>query len=649
MYLAILQLSIIIVNYNVRYFLEQCLYSVLNAIREIDAEVIVVDNNSADGSMEWLQPIFPSVRFIANDKNIGFAKANNQALAVCGGEYVLFLNPDTLIPEDCLRKCLSFIKEHPHAGALGVRMLDGKGCFLPESKRAFPLPWISFFKLVGLSSVFSKSHIFNRYALGHLDEHTNHSIEVLAGAFMLVKKEILLQLNGFDESYFLYGEDIDLSYRIKKAGFENIYFAGTNIIHFKGESSGNTDLSRVKYFYEAMLVFVQKQYHSGHAKIFVIFLKMAIALRGLFSAINRLIKPFFLPLADGLLVWLSLHAMRLVWIYEIRNRKEFGVPFIPYALLLFAILFILSAAFTGLYDKKNKTSKTLVSLVFATVSMLAAYSLLPEAIRFSRGVIICGGILGGGMIFLLRKFILSGQNPFFIMDGNDEGQTIVIGNEKEYTEIVQQLEMVANDEQLLGRVSPHDNDYNALCAVKDIGSLEKNFRISRIIFCIGELSLEEIIAQAQLFLKRNIRFLFHASGSRSMVGSQTLTPGAAIITPFIDFRITHSYQQRMKRVVDVILGLFFILTIPFHFLFYPGTGNFIKNTFRVLTGNRTWVGYATEAPSLPEIKKGIISFAGKTQRFAKNVLEKSDKLYARNYDWWEDIVVVFKNYRRLGN
>ena len=621
----------------------------MNAVRGINAEIIVVDNNSADGGVEWLKPIFPSVRFMVNDKNMGFAKANNQALAICSGEHVLFLNPDTLMPEDCLQKCLSFIKEHLHAGALGVRMLDGKGRFLPESKRAFPSPWVSFFKLVGLSSVFPKSRIFNRYALGHLDEHKNHSIEVLAGAFMLVKKEILVQLNGFDESYFLYGEDIDLSYRIKKAGFENIYFAETNIIHFKGESSGNTSLSRVKYFYEAMLVFVQKYYYSGPAKIFPFFLKMAIALRALLSAINRLIKPVLLPLIDGLLVWLSLHAMRLVWIHEIRNGKEFGVPFIPYALLLFPVLFILSATFTGLYDKKYKTSKTLLSLAFATISMLAVYSLLPETVRFSRGVIIWGGVLGGALIFFLRQIFLSIQGPLFITEENEEGQTIVIGIEKEYAEIVQQLERVASDRQLLGRVSPHDYDSNALCAVKDIGSLEKNFRIRRIIFCNGSLSLKEIIALVQLFSKRNTHFLFHASGSSSMVGSQTLMPGAAIVTPFIDFRITHSYQQRMKRVVDVVLGLFFMLTVPFHFLLYPGTGSFVKNIFRVLAGSQTWVGYATDSPSLPVIKKGIISVAGNTQAFTENVLAKSDKLYAKNYDWWQDIVVVFKNYRRLGN
>ncbi|MDB5209328.1 MAG: hypothetical protein JWQ30_155, partial [Sediminibacterium sp.] len=636
-YLAILQLSIIIVNYNVRYFLEQCLYSVQNAIAGIDAETIVVDNNSVDGSVDYLKPLFPSVQFISNDRNLGFAKANNQALAVCSGEYVLFLNPDTLVPEDCLQQCLSFINEQPYAGALGVRMLDGRGRFLPESKRSFPSPGVSFWKLVGFSSLFPKSRMFNRYALGYLDEHRNHSVDVLAGAFMLIKKELLVQLQGFDESYFLYGEDIDLSYRVKKAGFENIYFSGTSIIHFKGESSNDAELSRLKHFYTAMQVFVQKHYRSGTSKIFSIFLTLAIALRGSLSALNRLLKPMLLPIIDGVLVWLSLQFMRMLWVSEIRNGKDFGVAFLPYALPAFSLWFVLSAAFTGSYDKRYRASKTLLSLAFAVVSMLAVYSLLPENIRFSRGVILWGGIIGASMIFLLRQFLLYRRNPLFIREEDAAAQTIVVATETEYAEIKQLLETAILDQQLLGRVSPGDDDRNALCGLKDLHSLVKNFAINRIIFCAGELSLSRIISLAGSLQKRNFRFLFHARGSGSIVGSQTLAPGATIVTPFIDYRITHPYQRRMKRVVDMILSLFFILTIPFHFLLHPKPAAFIRSVFRVLRGQATWIGYAITNDSLPFIKTGIISSLGKTKDVSPKLLQKADKLYAKNYDWWQDV------------
>jgi hypothetical protein len=191
----------------------------------------------------------------------------------------------------------------------------------------------------------------------------------------------------------------------------------------------------------------------------------------------------------------------------------------------------------------------------------------------------------------------------------------------EYAGIKQLLETAAVDQQLLGRVSVDDHDSTALCTIKEIHSLVKNFPVNRVIFCIGKLSLQEIMIQMASFPKRNTRFLFHTAGSGSMVGSQTLTPGATIVTPFIDYRITHPYQQRMKRVVDIVLSLFFILTIPFHFLLHPKPLSFIRAVFRVLMGSQTWVGYTIGFPSLPVIKKGVIPFAGKKRMLLKTCLK----------------------------
>lgn len=596
----------------------------------------MVDNHSTDGSMVYLQPLFPSVTFIANEQNLGFAKANNQALAVCGGEYVLFLNPDTLVPEDCLQKSLSFIKQ-TGAGAIGARMLDGRGRFLPESKRSFPSPLVSFYKLAGLASLFPTSRIFNKYALGHLDEFQNHPVEVLAGAFMLVKRELLNSLDGFDESYFLYGEDIDLSFRIQQAGFTNIYFAGTSIIHFKGESSGNKKFNRVKFFYTAMLVFVRKHYQTGSGKLFSIFLILAIALRGVISACKKILQPVLLPLADGTIVWLSLLAIKTTWVNTVRNGKDFGVPFISYALPAFSLLFILCAAFTGLYDKKNKTSKTLLSVAFGTLSMLAVYALLPETIRFSRGVILWGGILGGAVIFLFRQLFITGKE--------DEGQTVIVATKSEYAAINELLERSLSDQNILGRVSPGDHDENAVCELKELAAMQKNIPVSKIIFCIGTVSLSEAMKQLQLLHEKNTRFLFHVHGSGSIVGSHTLAPGAAIVTPLIDYRIAHPYQKRMKRIVDFAAGLFLLITVPVHVFIHPKTGRLVHNIFHVFAGKKTWVGYATTSAVLPGIKTGIISPTN--QNLNKNLLEKTDKLYAKNYDWWDDLVIIFKNYRRL--
>jgi len=285
-------LSIIIVNYNVKYFLEQCLCSVEKAIaydvQLIDStEIWVVDNHSSDGSFEYLQYKFHGVRFLVNNENTGFAKANNQALALATGKYILFLNPDTIIAEDTISICLSTMKTHRNIGAAGVRMIDGGGSFLKESKRGFPSMWTSFCKLSGLTALFPHSKLFASYYLGHLKENENSKVNVLSGAFMLIRKEALDKTGGFDERFFMYAEDIDLSFRITQAGYENYYIADTSIIHFKGEST-KKNLKYVKQFYKAMNQFMHK--HINPSTPFTYLMQMAVWSRSKIAAVSYL-KP----------------------------------------------------------------------------------------------------------------------------------------------------------------------------------------------------------------------------------------------------------------------------------------------------------------------------------------------------------------------
>ncbi|MEO7802347.1 MAG: glycosyltransferase family 2 protein [Ginsengibacter sp.] len=255
-----------IANYNVKFFLEHCLSSLVKATTNITTEIFVVDNNSTDGSKHYFQGKFPNVIFIWSKENHGFAKANNLALERASGKYVLFINPDVIVGEHTITACLDFFERTAGAGALGVKMLDGSGAFLKESKRGFPSPATSFFKLSGLSNLFPHSQTFSKYYLGHLDENKDHVVDVLAGAFMLVKKEVLDTTGSFDEAFFMYGEDIDLSFRIHQAGFKNHYLSNPAIIHFKGESTQKRSESYVKHFYGAMIIFVHKHYSGFKAK-----------------------------------------------------------------------------------------------------------------------------------------------------------------------------------------------------------------------------------------------------------------------------------------------------------------------------------------------------------------------------------------------
>ncbi|MCU0386095.1 MAG: glycosyltransferase family 2 protein [Flavihumibacter sp.] len=252
-----MQVSVVIVNYNVCYFLELCLRTVQLAMANLEAEIIVVDNASTDESRQYLPPRFPDVQFIWNDTNLGFSKANNLGVAGARGKYVLILNPDTLVPENCLITALDFFAAHPDAGALGMRMFDGRFRFLPESKRGFPNLATAFFKLSGLIHLFPRHRVISNYYLGHLSADYMQEVEVLAGAFMFIPRELYLRVGGFDERYFMYAEDIDLSYSIASAGYRTYYLPEPGIIHFKGESTLRT-AANARHFYEAMLLFRQK-------------------------------------------------------------------------------------------------------------------------------------------------------------------------------------------------------------------------------------------------------------------------------------------------------------------------------------------------------------------------------------------------------
>lgn len=252
-------LSVVIVNYNVKFYLEQCLESVRRASEGLQVEVFVVDNLSTDGSVEYLRERFPEVTFIENKENVGFARANNQAIRQSKGEYVLLLNPDTIVGEDTLNQCVEFMDAHREAGAVGAYMLHVDGTFAPESRRGLPTPFVAFCKMTGLTALFPKSRLFGRYYMRYLDKNEVNEIEVISGAYMMLRRETLDKVGSLDEDFFMYGEDIDLSYRVLKGGYKN-YFLPVRMLHYKGESTVKNSYRYVYTFYEAMRLFFRKHY-----------------------------------------------------------------------------------------------------------------------------------------------------------------------------------------------------------------------------------------------------------------------------------------------------------------------------------------------------------------------------------------------------
>ena len=285
-----MDLSVIIVNFNVRDYLRQCLISVQSALEKIDSEIFVVDNNSDDGSADMVRKEFPDVKLIVNTLNAGFSKANNQAINVSQGQFVLLLNPDTLVEKDTFSKCIEFMNTHPDCGALGIRMSDGDGKFLPESKRAFPSLLTAFFKTSGLSGLFPASGIINRYYLPEVDQNEISVTEVISGAFMFIRRDALNKSGLLDEDFFMYGEDIDLSFRLLQTGYQNYYFPVAGITHFKGKSTSRFGYNDILHFYKAMRIYIRKRAQEGKFSSCYFLLIPAIYFREGLALINRFFR-----------------------------------------------------------------------------------------------------------------------------------------------------------------------------------------------------------------------------------------------------------------------------------------------------------------------------------------------------------------------
>ena len=283
-----MKISVIIVNYNVKFYLEQCLQSLRCALKGIDSEVYVVDNHSRDGSVEYLRKRFREMKFVASNHNLGFARANNLAIKRSKGEYVLLLNPDTIVGEDSIRKSLAFMEEHPQAGGLGVKMLKCDGNKAMESRRGLPSPLTAFYKMCGLCARYPKSRRFGKYYMSYLSWEKPEKIEVISGAYCLLRHSVLDEIGLLDEDFFMYGEDIDLSYRILKGGYENWYLP-VSILHYKGESTHKSSYRYVHVFYEAMLIFFRKHYR--HLSFWLSLpIKFAIYIKALFALVNMVAK-----------------------------------------------------------------------------------------------------------------------------------------------------------------------------------------------------------------------------------------------------------------------------------------------------------------------------------------------------------------------
>jgi O-antigen biosynthesis protein len=642
-----MQLSVIIVNYNVKYFLEQCLFSVQKAIAGIAAEVLVVDNASSDGSREYLEQRFNWVRFSWNDENIGFARACNQALKESSGKYILFLNPDTIVPENCFNKCFSFFNDTPGAGAIGIRMLDGSGQFLPESKRSFPSPLTSFYKLGGLSAIFPKSKTFNRYHLGYLNEHENHEIDVMSGAFMMIQKEVLSKTGGFDESFFMYGEDVDLSYRIQQAGYKIYYFSKSSILHFKGESTRKSSFNYVRMFYLAMGKFVNKHYSTSKAGLFTNIINVAIFMRALLSATKRLILQIGLPLLDALFVFLSFWVAKIIWVNYIRRWIEYDMQLVFISFAVFTVLFLIVSYYTGLYEKKFRYQNLRRSTIISAVIILAVYSLLPENYRFSRGIVVFGSVFSYAVLVLWRWLLL--QMDLLQKHNDKDLFSLVAGTKEDLDRVNNLLQHTGRHQTIEGFVSPLQEEHS-LGSIADIQKVLQNTPTKELILCQGNhLSFAQIIGLYERTGKQ-VTLHLHAQNSSSIIGSDSKNEAGQVLNTE-NYRLSTAKNLRLKRLIDLLSSVLFVIFFPVHFLLNRHPVQLIIHCLQIIMNRKTWIGFSTRYQHLPVLKPSVLNPAGvphSQSQLTAEGLQLADEWYAREYRPGGDITILFANYKKLG-
>jgi GT2 family glycosyltransferase len=646
------KLSIVIVNYNVEYFLEQCLHSVFNAVKNIDAEVFVVDNNSVDGSCDMVRERFPDAILIDNKENLGFSKANNQAIRVSTGEYALLLNPDTVVEEDTFEKVVDFMDEHPDAGGLGCKMIDGKGKFLPESKRGLPTPQVAFYKMIGLSRIFPKSKKFGRYHLGYLDDDEVHEIEILAGCFMLMRKSVLNEVGLLDEDFFMYGEDIDLSYRIILGGYKNYYYPHTRIIHYKGESTKKSSVNYVFVFYNAMIIFARKHFSEKNARLFTLLINMAIYLRASVALVNRFFKKATLPIIDTAIIGAGLFVITKV--YEHVALKAYPDDLLLMMLSAYTAIWMLSVWLGGGYDKPLRLLKFVRGMAIGTGIILATYALLSKDYQFSRIIILLGAVWGAVYYLISRGILHAAKRPGYHLGGKINKRFVVVGSSEEAARVENLLSQTMVTAVNVGTVSPAESvkTDNHLGDISQLEEIITIYNVDEVIFCAKDLKSQQIIELMSGIERRSLDFKIAPPESLYIIGSNSIDTSGDLYILDVN-SITRSENLRNKRLLDFFVTILLIATLPINLLVVRKKGGYLGNLVSVFFGRKSWVGYgemsAEKQFRLPKIKRGILtpvdSLATKP---GEDTANKLNVVYAKDYRVSNDFRILWKGFRNLG-
>lgn len=637
--------SVVIVNYNVKYFLKQCLASVFGSERQLadgstmELDVWVVDNDSVDGSVEMVRRDYPEVHVIANHDNAGFAKANNQALrgiaagrpTADGGQLLLLLNPDTVVEPDTLVRCADFMAAHGDCGGLTVKMVDGKGRYLKESKRGFPTPETSFYKISGLIHLFPHNRRIAAYYMGHLSDDEVNEIEIMPGAFLMLRREVYDRIGGLDESYFMYGEDIDYSWRIRLAGWKNYYMPTTHIIHYKGESTRKGSMNYVYTFYNAMSIFVQRYFSGRGAKTFNLLLHCAIWLRAVLAWLSRAAQRVAVPLADFVLSYGGFLLLKELW----ESAKGVGHDYYPpeYATIVipfYIVVLMLCSWLHGGYDRPVRLGRIARGIGTGMLILLAFYSLLDESQRYSRMLVLLGSAWTLAATMLVRVALDLCKVKGYTLHTRTHATSVVVGQPQE-TERIGQLYAQ------LGMPTGH-LIYTADTDPRHLQDLIRIEHADEVIFCGRDVDLRHIIELMAGLRTTGVEYRIAPSEGDYIIGSDSILSPDDLYIADLD-TISTDTCRRTKRTFDIATSAVLLVLSPLLVWWQRRKRAYLSHCLVVLVGRLTWVGYTGH--------RGVFTPADIMPGATEELKERLTLRYMRHYSTSTDFKILVRNIRNL--
>lgn len=666
-----IDISIIIVNYKVKEYIANLLNSIRKASAGLNLEIFVVDNNSGDDSIEYLKKLDSDVIYIQNNENIGFGKANNQAIRQAKGKYSLIINPDTLISEDTLQTLFNHMEKNEDCGACGCKILNPDGTFAPESRRSVPTIWSAACKVFGLNVIFPKSKLFGKYYLSWLDENEPSKIPVLSGAFMFWRTSVLKKLEGFDERFFMYGEDIDLSFRIQQTEYHIDYVPSTSIIHYKGESTKKGNLKYIRLFNKALYQFFDKQYSSRYSLFFKTFIYVAVLLRTIFSFIGSRLRQAKIVLFDILIINVALfigYGIRFSFNFDEIFQTD-NVSFL-WINVLFSGLYFMSAGLFGLYKSNSDSISAHLKALFLSFGSLIIITFFARSIAFSRLIFAIAFVIGVIFTILYRVAKMNtSQSDISSRAKLRSSKVLIVGRESDSLNIASKIHTRPDwNYEVIGYVSVNEKEVNALGSISQLKDLINAYNVNQVFFALNSISYKQMLKEISSLQKVDVIFKLIPDSMDYILGKSNVEYMEAIPLVEVEFSYSKAYNKVLKRSLDLALSiplfLFGVIILAPSLLiaknerltigglsFYKGVQkNLWKNRLLLLgyiiKGKLSFVG----APIHKEMNENSTLLKGVTglvqiseQRISTQEDAESFELYyLQNYSIWMDLDIILK-------